>query len=151
MLSLGRLFAPRRPSYSGRTMVQSQAPRVTIAGLARDGGVSVETIRFYQRRGLLPTPDRAGGIRYYGEADRRRLRFIRAAQSAGFRLEQIGELLALDVNQDRARARALAEEQISVLDHRIATLRAARDALSDLACECGAGGIGPCPILEAFS
>jgi MerR family mercuric resistance operon transcriptional regulator len=71
----------------------------TIAGLAREGGVGVETIRFYQRRGLLPTPDRwsrdgfGGGIRRYGDDDARRLKFIRSAQTAGFTLDQIKELL----------------------------------------------------------
>ena len=68
----------------------------TIAGLAREGGVGVETVRYYQRRGLLDLPDRSngaganGGVRRYGPADARRLRFIRAAQAAGFTLEQIG-------------------------------------------------------------
>lgn len=86
----------------------------TIAGLAREGGVGVETVRYYQRRGLLDTPDRpngsgsSGGIRRYGPNDVRRLRFIRSAQGAGFTLEQISELLALDAIDDRARARQLA-------------------------------------------
>ena len=85
----------------------------TIARLAREGGVGVETVRYYQRRGLLRTPDKSGGsalsggTRRYGEDDVRRLRFIRQAQAAGFTLEQIGELLDLDAGQDRARARAL--------------------------------------------
>ncbi|MFT6570526.1 MAG: MerR family mercuric resistance operon transcriptional regulator [Sphingomonas echinoides] len=89
---------------------------MTIAGLAREGGVGVETVRYYQRRGLLGTPDRpgassaGGGIRRYSAADARRLRFIRYAQAAGFTLEQIGELLALDATDDRARARQLANE-----------------------------------------
>jgi len=89
-------------------------------------------------------------VRRYGEADLRRLRFIRSAQAAGFTLEQIAELLELDARDDRPRARALAREQIAVLDHRIAELTAARDALGKLAQECGRGGQGPCPILAAF-
>ena len=82
---------------------------LTIGTLASEGGVGVETIRYYQRRGLLETPARAdlyGGIRRYGEDDLRRLRFIRSAQAAGFTLEQIAELLALDATDDRARARS---------------------------------------------
>lgn len=128
----------------------------TIGGLAKAGGVGVETVRYYQRRGLLDTPDRAGGdgpgggVRRYGAADLRRLRFIRAAQAAGFTLEQIAELLALDSTEDRARARALAEARIVALDARIAELEAARTALRRLAQDCGAGGAGPCPILAAF-
>jgi len=130
--------------------------KTTIAGLAREGGVGVETIRYYQRRGLLPTPARGGSpghgsaIRHYGEQDISRLRFIRAAQSAGFTLEQIAELIALDATEDRARARALARERIAALDARIAELQSARDALARLAHECGAGSSGPCPILTAF-
>ena len=66
---------------------------MTIAGLAREGGVGVETIRYYQRRGLLDTPERpGGGTRRYGEADMRRLRFIRSAQAAGFTLDEIAAL-----------------------------------------------------------
>ncbi|PJG45803.1 hypothetical protein CAF53_22615 [Sphingobium sp. LB126] len=91
-------------------MVRSQGVReVTIARLAREGGVGVETVRYYQRRGLLDTPERpsstgmSGGFRRYGGEHVRRLHFIRSAQAAGFTLEQIGELLALDATDDRAR------------------------------------------------
>lgn len=129
---------------------------VTIAGLAKAGGVGVETIRYYQRRGLIGTPERSGGsghgggIRRYGEADVRRLRFIRSAQAAGFTLEEIAELLALDATGDRARARALATARIAALDAKIAELEQARASLRRLADECGAGSDGPCPILRAF-
>ncbi len=122
----------------------------TIAGLARAGGVGVETVRYYQRRGLMPTPDGGGGVRRYGEAEIRRLRFIRSAQGAGFTLEQIGELLALDAGHDQARARALAEARIVDLDAKITELEAARDALRRLAKQCGDARGGPCPILAAF-
>ncbi|MBO9621301.1 MAG: MerR family DNA-binding protein [Sphingomonas sp.] len=129
---------------------------MTIAGLARAGGVGVETIRYYQRRGLIDTPARpgghgtGGGVRRYSDADVRRLKFIRSAQAAGFTLEQIAELLALDARDDRTRARELAREQIAALDARIAELQASRDALRKLARECGSGDGGPCPILAAF-
>ena len=123
---------------------------LTIGKLAGAGGVGVETVRYYQRRGLLSEPDRADGIRRYGDPDLRRLRFIRAAQAAGFTLEQIAELLELDARDDRPRARELASERIAALDAKIAELTAARDALGKLARECGRGGEGPCPILAAF-
>jgi MerR family transcriptional regulator, mercuric resistance operon regulatory protein len=110
----------------------------------------VETVRFYQRKGLLSTPTRDGGIRRYGSDDLRRLRFIRQAQAAGFTLEQIRELLALDEGEDRARVRALASERVKALDVRIAELREARDALDALAKECGSRRSGPCPILASF-
>ncbi len=124
---------------------------MTIARLAREGGVGVETVRYYQRRGLLPEPDRIdGGVRRYGEPEARRLRFIRSAQTAGFTLEEIGELLALDAMDDRSQARAMARARVEALDGKIAELQAARTALSRLADQCGAGGKGPCPILMAF-
>jgi MerR family mercuric resistance operon transcriptional regulator len=132
-------------------MVRSQAVQsLTIARLAAAGGVGVETIRFYQRKGLLQTPTRESGIRRYGAEDLRRLRFIRQAQGAGFTLEEIGELLALDSSEDRARARALATARIAALDKKIAEFRHARDSLRRLALECGEGGGGPCPILASF-
>ena len=128
----------------------------TIATLAREGGVGVETVRYYQRRGLLRTPDKSGGsalsggIRRYGAEDLRRLKFIRAARGAGFTLEQIGELLELDAGHDRARARTLAAERIAALDVKISELQAARASLSKLASACAASDAGPCPIIEAF-
>jgi MerR family mercuric resistance operon transcriptional regulator len=129
---------------------------MTIAGFAREGGVGVETVRYYQRRGLLGTPDRpsgagtSGGIRRYGLDDVRRLRFIRSAQAAGFTLEQIGELLALDAIDDRARAHQLANERIAALDVKIDELTRIRASLRQLARECGSGSEGRCPILTSF-
>ena len=127
-----------------------------IGELAQAGGVGVETVRYYQRRGLLDQPARpegggsSGGVRRYAEPDVHRLRFIRAAQAAGFTLEQVGELLALDASDDHARARGLALERIAALDARIVELQTARDALKRLARTCGETTSGPCPILSAF-
>jgi MerR family transcriptional regulator, mercuric resistance operon regulatory protein len=132
-------------------MVQSQGLHsLTVGRLAKAGGVGVETVRFYQRRGLLETPTRDEGIRRYGSEDVRRLRFVRQAQAAGFTLEQIKELLDLDAGNDRSRVRALANERLVALDARIAELKQARDSLKRLAHECGSGSPGPCPILTSF-
>jgi MerR family mercuric resistance operon transcriptional regulator len=132
-------------------MVQSQGvSSLTIGKLAAAGGVGVETIRFYQRKGLLAQPTRESGIRRYGSEDLRRLRFIKQAQAAGFTLEQIKELLMLDAGEERSRARALAASRIEALDAKIAELRAARNSLKRLATECGEGSEGPCPILSSF-
>ena len=132
-------------------MVQSQPlSALTIGRLAAAGGVGVETIRFYQRKGLLDVPSRAGGVRRYGSRDIERLRFIRHAQTAGFTLEQIRELLALDAGEDRQRARDLAVERVAALDEQIKRLKDARGALQRLAKECAATDSGPCPILSAF-
>ena len=108
---------------------------LTIGKFAASAGVGVETVRYDQRRGLLETPERDAGsgetrIRRYGRADLRRLRFIRSAQAAGFTLDQIGELLALDA--------------------RIAELTAARSALAALADACATATRGPCPIIDSF-
>lgn len=133
-------------------MVQNQARnRDTIGGLARAAGVGVETVRYYQRRGLLPEPARPPGeVRRYGDEDVKRLKFIRSAQAAGFTLNEIGELIALDASDDRARARELAQSRIAAIDEKIAELREARDALSGLAADCASKRAGPCPILKAF-
>jgi len=128
---------------------------MTISELARAGGVGVETVRFYQRKGLIadPRPRRTGGApgrRHYGEDEARRLRFVRSAQRAGFTLEEIGRLIELDRTDDRPTAQAMARERIAALDARIAELGMARAALARLARDCAGGAAGPCPILDAF-
>ena len=122
-----------------------------ISDLARSGNVGVETIRFYQRKGLMPPPDgSAVGARHYDDEDVRRLRFIREAQAAGFSLAEIAELIELDRRDDRARARELARQRIIALDAQIATLEQSSRSLRKLARDCASGDEGPCPILTAF-
>lgn len=128
---------------------------MTIGSLATAAGVGVETVRYYQRRGLVGTPERGGsgldgGVRRYDDGHLRRLRFIRQAQTAGFTLDQISELLSLDAGQDRARARELARTRIAALDAKIAELGEARAALLRLEGDCSQGVDGPCPIIDAF-
>ena len=122
-----------------------------ISDLARAGGVGVETVRFYQRKGLLAVPrgDAPAG-RHYDDEDLRRLRYVKHAQTAGFTLAEIGELIDLDRSDDRPRAREMARERIAALDAEIAALQAARQSLAKLAHDCARGGAGPCPILAAF-
>lgn len=130
--------------------------QMTIGKLAAAGDVGVETVRYYQRRGLMGTPARSGGdgwgggIRRYDEDDLGRLKFIRAAQAAGFTLDEIGELLALDQSDDRARVRTLARQRIDALDAKIAQMTQTRAALARLADQCAASETGPCPIMAAF-
>ena len=133
-------------------MVRDQAKKSdTIGGLAKAAGVGVETVRYYQRRGLLPEPARPPGeIRRYADADVKRLRFVRSAQAAGFTLNEIKELLDLDAADDRARARELAANRVAALDARIEEMREARDALAQLATACAKKRGGPCPIITAF-
>ena len=139
-------------AYGVRTMVRNQAKNSdTIGGLARAAGVGVETVRYYQRRGLLPEPARPPGeVRRYGDEDVKRLKFIRSAQAAGFTLAEISELLELDASDDRARARELARARVAALDAKIAELEQARDALAGLARACASKRGGPCPSLGAF-
>ncbi|QCB54711.1 MerR family transcriptional regulator [Sphingopyxis sp. PAMC25046] len=130
--------------------------QLTIGKLAAAGEVGIETVRYYQRRGLMDTPARSGGdgwgggVRRYDEDDLRRLKFIRAAQGAGFTLDEIGELLALEASDDRVRVRTLARQRIDVLNEKIAQMTATRAALTRLADQCAASDKGPCPILAAF-
>ena len=132
-------------------MVRSQAPgALTISKLASEASVGVETVRFYQRRGLLRVPASKTGTRRYGVDDVRRLRFIRQAQTAGFTLREIKELLALDAGEDRVRARELAQIRLKALNQKIAELENARESLRRLARSCAEGKAGPCPILRSF-
>ena len=117
----------------------------TIGQFAKQVDVTVETVRYYQRKGLLDTPDSTGGIRRYGQHDLRRLKFIRKAQEAGFTLREIKELIGLDSTQDHHRAYQLAMRRLQELDAKIAEMQQARG-------NCAAGGESkPCAILAAFN
>ncbi len=127
---------------------------MTISELAKSSGVGVETVRFYQRKGLIadPRPSRSGraGQKHYDVEDSLRLRFVRSAQAAGFTLAEIGELLALDAGHDRNRAREMARVRIEAIDKEIQRLETARQSLRKLAQECAMGEAGPCPIIASF-
>lgn len=125
---------------------------MTIARLAKAAGVGVETVRYYQRRGLMPVPRAAGegAFRHYDAGHLRRLRFIRRAQAAGFTLEEIKELLALDRSADRPRVRELAGARLEALHAQMEELRASERALKRLLGACHGSDQGPCPIIEAF-
>ena len=126
---------------------------MTISELARNAAVGVETVRFYQRRGLLfdPRPGqlRGAGRKHYADEDLKRLRFIRSAQRAGFTLTEIADLLA--PVRARSEVRAIANARIENLDRQIAEMQAAREWLNELASECAKGRAGPCPIIAAFA
>lgn len=127
---------------------------LTISRLARLGGVSLETIRFYEREGLLPRPPRTrSGYRIFPKDTAQRLRFIKRAQQLGFSLTEIRELLALRVKQGTGRdqIRARAEAKISDIEQRIQTLTAMKGALAQLTTQCaGCGPISECPILRSL-
>ena len=125
-----------------------------IGGLAKAAGVRITTIRFYERKGLLPAPPRrASGYRVYGEDSLRRLRFIQEAKSLGFSLHEIQELLALRAVSGRAclKVRERATQKIQDVEGKIRQLRHFREALRHLVAQCETGGIqGECPMLEAL-
>ena len=129
----------------------ADATGLTIARLGAAAGVGVETVRFYQRKGLMAVPAASGAVRQFGDADVQRLRFIRAAQRAGFSLKEIAELLALDASDDRTRVQALARVRLAALDAELADLAAAHALLSGLLDECTSGSAGPCPIIATFT
>lgn len=121
----------------------------TIGALARAAGVGVETVRFYQRRGLLPEPERpAGGIRRYGEAELARLRFIRRAQRLGFSLREVAELLQLDDGTHCDQARALAARKLADVQTRLEDLSRIAQVLAALVEACDhARGTVTCPLI----
>lgn len=125
-----------------------------MGGLARAAGVNRETIRYYERRGLLTEPLRtASRYRIYDAGAERRIRFIRQAQALGFTLEEIGELLELRVSRTATcgDVRDRAQRKITDVERRIADLKAMRQTLTAIAAQChGAGPAGDCPILDAL-
>ncbi len=127
---------------------------LTIGRLARQSGVGVETIRFYERQGLLPPPARTtANYRIYPEQEVRRLHFIRRAKALGFTLREIRELLELRhrTGAEKGEVRQRAEAKIADLDRRIAELERIRAALQHLVSACdGHGPASDCPILEAL-
>ena len=137
------------------TGTTTPAAAMTIGELARRAGVNVQTVRYYERRGLLEEPQRReSGYREYAPDALERLRFIRRAQELGFTLTEIGELLALrlDPSTTAADVKARAEEKIQEIDGRLRDLEQIRHALTHLAGRCrgGRGPTGDCPLLEAL-
>ena len=124
-----------------------------IGQLARTAGVAIATVRYYERVGLLAPAGRlASGYRRYGDADLKRLRFIRRAKALGFSLEDIAELLSLGERSDVASIRAVAARKQAQIDARIAELERVRDGLRTLVAACpGHGRAEACPILNALS
>ncbi|RYZ48465.1 MAG: MerR family transcriptional regulator [Proteobacteria bacterium] len=122
----------------------------TIGKLAEAGGVGVETVRFYQRKELIRVPSASHGFRQYSDDDLKSLHFIRSAQTAGFTLEEIKELISLDSTEERQRAHKLAISRVEALNAKIYELEKSRDSLRWLAEQCISQAAGPCPILNAF-
>ena len=124
-----------------------------IGETARAAGVNVQTLRYYERRGLLArTSRRESGYREYSTDDVRIVRFIKRAQELGFSLDEVGRLIRLRgvTRGDRHKVRAIAERKIADIDRKIAQLEALRTALEKLVRSCHASGAMECPIIEAL-
>src|SRR5262245_25183937 len=117
--------------------MQAHSEALTIGGFAEAAGVNVETIRFYQRKGLLPEPDRPiGSIRRYGRADVARVKFVKSAQRLGFSLDEVAGLLALDDGTHCDEARVLAEHKLADVRTKLADLRRIERVLAALERDC---------------
>ena len=125
----------------------------TIAGLAAAAGVHVETVRYYQRRKLMPQPLRPlGGVRRYVDADAERLRFIKRAQSMGFTLTEIENLQRLQTRGSCHATRELAAAKLHLIETRIRELRRLRKELAHLVADCDANKEdSTCPVIERLA
>jgi Cu(I)-responsive transcriptional regulator len=125
-----------------------------VAETAREAGVNAQTLRYYERRGLLPRPPRrrSGYREYTGDAVRI-VRFIKRAQELGFSLDEIGELIRLRGvrRSERHRVRAIAERKVDEIERKIAQLQSMRAALEQLVDACHRGSAAECPIIDALN
>jgi MerR family mercuric resistance operon transcriptional regulator len=131
----------------------AEEPTLTIGALAQAAGVHLETIRYYQRLGLVPQPARpAGSVRRYDARAVARLRFIRRAQQLGFSLDEVGQLLALEDGGQCAVTRRLAEARLAEVEAKLAALARMRRQLRQLVAECAGATRAPrCPIIDTLS
>ena len=132
--------------------MEQRASSLPIGAVAAAAGVNVETIRFYQRRGLLSEPPRRyGQIRRYGESDVARVQFVKSAQRLGFSLEEIAGLLKLEDGTHCDEARAMAEQKLDDVHAKLRNLRRMESALRRLVADCCATrGRIACPLIAAL-
>jgi len=127
---------------------------MTISKIAKEAGINIETVRFYERNKIMPVPKRSeSGYRIYNEEDIKRLHFIQIAKKHGFTLKEIKELLDLKVDSKTTcdDVRKIAEEKIEEVELKLLELSSIKDALHNLALSCHSGGpVSECPILEEF-
>ena len=124
-----------------------------ISEAAEQAGVNIQTLRYYERRGLLPkAPRRASGYREFPDEAVRIVRFIKRAQDLGFSLDEVEELLRLrrQSSRNRGRIRGVAEEKIAQIEQKIAELERMKRALQTLVHSCHSGEALDCPIIEAL-
>jgi Cu(I)-responsive transcriptional regulator len=126
---------------------------LNIGKLAKLAGVGIDTVRYYERNGLLaPSARLASGYRRYGELELARLRFIRKAQKLGFSLKEIESLLTLSARRNVGQIKRTAQAKLEDIESRIADLQRVRDGLASLVDACpGHGRASECPILRALT
>jgi len=128
------------------------ATGMSIGRLAEAAGVNIETIRYYQRRGLLDEPPKPlDGYRRYLPEQVKRLRFIKRAQALGFTLDEVGALLTLDAACTCSETRALAVHKLALIEQKMADLAAMQQVLGGLVRQCDVGGGTACPIIDALN
>lgn len=133
-------------------MTHTAAGSLTIGRLARAAEVGIETIRYYQQRGLLPVPATIGAYRYYPPALTARIRFIKRAQELGFSLDEITELLRLEDGSNRKSIRCIASDRLSQIELKLADLKRMQKALRHLLAACEhTGSSQPCPIIATLA
>ncbi|WP_296217286.1 Hg(II)-responsive transcriptional regulator [Pseudomonas sp. UBA2684] len=132
--------------------MENTVEKLTIGIFAKAAGVNVETIRFYQRKGLLPEPDKPfGSIRRYGNADVARVQFVKSAQRLGFSLDEVAELLSLDDGAHCDEARTLAEQKLGDVREKLADLKRIESALARLIQDCCASQRKvTCPLIASL-
>ena len=124
---------------------------LTIGRLAKAAQVGVETIRYYQRRGLLPVPRSSGAVRRYPAALVDRIAFIKRAQDLGFSLQEVGTLLDLADGRNRRAVRTVTTARLEQIRAKLADLTRMRETLDELLERCvSTGHAHPCPIIEAL-
>ena len=133
------------------SLTTSPTKSLTIGRLARAAGVGVETIRYYQQRGLLPVPESAGTFRQYPAALTARIHFIKRAQELGFSLDEITELLRLEDGAHRSSIRRIASDRLVQIEQKVVALKRMQKTLKHLVAECEhTRGNLPCPIIASL-
>lgn len=132
-------------------MTSTASESMTIGRLARAAGVGVETIRYYQQRGLLPVPAAEGTFRQYPVALTARIHFVKRAQELGFSLDEITELLRLEDGAHRSSIRRIATDRLVQIEKKVADLKRMQKTLKHLVAECEhTRGDLPCPIIASL-
>lgn len=133
-------------------MIKTSPRTLTIGKLAKTAGVGIETIRYYQKRSLLPVPESSGAYRHYLVSLCNRIRFIKRAQELGFSLDEVAELLSLEDGINRASIRRIANDRLQEIQTKLADLMRMKMALTHLIQECEhTDKEAPCPIIATLS